>query len=421
MVATFPREAAFWLRRLPIWHYIMSMQRIYHQLIRRHLAKYRQMVFLSGPRQVGKTTLAKDFSSSYLDWDNVDARALILKGPSAVSAGMVDKLSSSLPVVVFDEIHKYRKWKDFLKGFFDTYEERVRVIATGSARMDIYARGGDSLMGRYFPYRIHPLSVAELLGGDLPTQEQLTRPPRCLDESSWQALLQHGGFPEPFLRREIAFTRRWRSLRTVQLLKKDVADLYQTTELSQLEVVARILANRSSEQLVAASLAEEVRVSENTVREWVTVLKTLYYGFELRPWFRNIENALRKTPKWHLRDWSMVADEGKRAETFVACQLLKAVEGWTDMGLGDFELFYLRDKKKREVDLLVARDGEPWFLAEVKKADDTLSPHLGYFQKVTGARHAFQVVLDAPYVEADCFARTTPVVVPARTLLSQLL
>ena len=207
------------------------MQRIYHQLIRRHLEKYRQMVFLSGPRQVGKTTLAKAFASSYLDWDNVDARALILKGPAAVSTGMGTKLAPSLPVVAFDEIHKYKKWRDFLKGFFDTYEEQLRVIATGSAKMDIYARGGDSLMGRYFPYRVHPFSVAELLGRDLPSENQLTAPPQCLDEPSWQALLAHGGFPEPFLRREMTFTRRWRSLRAAQLLKKDVTDLYQTTEV----------------------------------------------------------------------------------------------------------------------------------------------------------------------------------------------
>ena len=149
-------------------------------------------------------------------------------------------------------------------------------------------------------------------------------------------------------------------------------------------------------------------------------LKTLYYGFEIRPWFKNIENSLRKTPKWYLRDWATVSDEGKRAETMVACHLLKAVEGWTDLGLGAFELFYLRDKKKREVDFLVTRDGEPWFIAEVKKSDEALSPNLEYYQGCTKARHAFQVVLDAPYVQADCFSRTTPVAVPARTFLSQL-
>ncbi len=129
---------------------------------------------------------------------------------------------------------------------------------------------------RYFPYRVHPFTVAELLDGDIPSESQLIAPPRLLDESSWQVLLTHGGFPEPFVRREISFTRRWRTLRTAQLLKKDVLDLYRTTELAQLEVLAKLLANRSGEQLVAASLSNEIRVSENTIREWISVFKTLY-------------------------------------------------------------------------------------------------------------------------------------------------
>ncbi len=400
----------------------MNIERMYEKIVRAHLGKYRQMVFLSGPRQVGKTTLARMFATNYFDWDNVNSRALILKGPDAVAvAAGLEHLAATSPVAAFDEIHKYAKWKDFLKGFFDTYETKARIIATGSARMDIFNRGGDSLMGRYFPYRMHPFSVAELLGGELPDEEHLIRPPQPLSETDWQALWVHGGFPEPFVRREIAFTRRWRTLRSAQLLKRDVFDLYHAQEVGQMEVLARLLVNRTGEQLVASSLATEVRVSENTVREWLSVLKALYYGFTVRPYAANIENALRKTPKWYLRDWSVVADEGKRAETFVACHLLKAVEGWTDLGLGDFELFYLRDKKKREVDFLVTRDGAPWFLAEVKKGDEMLSPALGYFQQVTGASHAFQVVLDIPYVEADCFSQSDPVIVPARTFLSQLL
>lgn len=400
----------------------MRIERTYDRIVREHLGKYRQMVFLSGPRQVGKTTVARGVAEAYFDWDNVDSREILLKGPGAVAekAGLT-KLSAGLRVVAFDEIHKFGKWKDFLKGFFDTYEADVRVVVTGSGRLDAFNRGGDSLMGRYFPYRVHPLGVAELLGGDLPREGRLTREPSSLPEEDWAALWTHGGFPEPYARRDAAFTRRWRSLRVQQLLRKDVADLRAVRELGQMEVLARILARRTGEQLVAAGLANEVRTSENTVREWVGVFEALHYGFTVRPYAVNVENSLRKTPKWYLRDWSGVADAGKRAETFVACHLLKAVEGWTDLGLGEFGLFYLRDKKKREVDFLVTRDGTPWFLAEVKKGEESLSPNLAYFQKATGAAHAFQVVVDADYVEADCFARGGPVVVPARTFLSQLM
>lgn len=398
----------------------MKIKRWYSKVIENHLGKYRQMLFLSGPRQVGKTTLAKEFATDYLDWDNIDVRTTILRGADAIAARIgIDRLVER-KVVAFDEIHKNPRWKDFLKGFFDTYEDRLKLIATGSARMDIYGKGGDSLMGRYFPYRIHPLSVAELLGGDV--GDDPIRQPQPLSEENWQALWAHGGFPEPFSRREMAFTRRWRTLRTAQLLKRDVLDVCHVQELGQMEVLARILAARSGSQIVLSSLAAEVRVSENTVREWISVFKALYYGFTVGPYAKNIEDSLRKTPKWYLRDWASPGmDEGNRVETFVACHLLKAVEGWTDLGIGDFELFYLRDKKKREVDFLVVRDGEPWFLVEVKKSDESISPNLAFYQKATGARHAFQVVYDAPYVDVDCFSRTDPVVVPARTFLSQLL
>ena len=183
----------------------------------------------------------------------------------------------------------------------------------------------------------------------------------------------------------------------------------------------QILAERSGQQLVYSNLAREIQVSVDTAKRWVDLLGRMHYGFLVRPWFKNIAKALRKEPKWFLRDWSGLADEGARAETFVACHLLKAVEGWTDLGLGDFELRYLRDKQKREVDFLVVRDRQPWFLVEVKLADPNLSPALAYFQAQTKASHAFQVVINLPYEPADCFAVRQPVAVPAKTFLSQLL
>jgi predicted AAA+ superfamily ATPase len=159
----------------------------------------------------------------------------------------------------------------------------------------------------------------------------------------------------------------------------------------------------------------------DTVRRWIDVLERLHFGFVVRPWFTNVAKALRKEPKWFLRDWSGIDDVGQRAETFVACHLLKAVQGWTDLGLGSFELRYLRDKLKREVDFLVVRDRKPWFLVEIKTADTRLSDSLAYFKQVTKAKHAFQAVIEIPFVAIDCFSRTDPVVVPAQTLLSQLL
>jgi predicted AAA+ superfamily ATPase len=146
----------------------------------------------------------------------------------------------------------------------------------------------------------------------------------------------------------------------------------------------------------------------------------MHYGFVVRPWFANVTKALRKEPKWFLRDWSGLADDDARAETFIGCHLLKAVEAWSDLGVGEYELRYLRDKQKREVDFLVARNRKPWFLVEVKMSDRSLSPSLLHFHKQTGAAHAFQVVVNLSYEPANCFTVQRPVVVPARTFLSQL-
>lgn len=266
---------------------------------------------------------------------------------------------------------------------------------------------------------MHPLSVAESLRTTLPAQE--IRPPAEIASADWDALWEHGGFPEPFLRRDSRFTRRWRSLRQEQLSREDLREVAQVNDLGTMETLMQLLAERSAGQLVYSSLAREIQVSVDTVKRWIDLLARLHYGFMVRPWFANVAKALRKEPKWSQRDWSGLAEDGARAETFVACHLLKAVEGWTDLGFGDFELRYLRDKQKREVDLLVVRERKPWFLVEVKLGETSLSPSLAYFQEQTKAAHAFQVVMNLAYQPVDCFKAHRPVVVPAKTFLSQLL
>ena len=401
--------------------YIMkNYPRVYQTMIESHLKNYRQMVFVSGPRQVGKTTMCEAVASTYLSWDDEDVRRAIQSGQRVVADKYaLNVAAESEKILVYDEIHKYSKWKQFLKGFYDLYGKDLRIVATGSAKMDVYKKGGDSMMGRYFPYRMHPLSVAELLDVSIP-DERIVRSPKMLPDDEWTALVRFGGFPDPFVNRDIRFSRRWNSLRFEQLLKTDMRDLTRISELDQLSALAEILSNRSGEQLVYKNIGCDLGVDEKTAKKWVKTLKYLYLGFEVRPWFRNIENSIRKMPKWYLRDWANIQDEGKRAETFIACHLLKAVEGWTDLGYGEFSIGYLRDKSRREVDFVVTRDGIPWFLVEVKKSDTSLSEALGFFQKRTGAAHAFQVVMDAEYGEYDCFSIHSPRVVSARTFLSQL-
>ena len=377
------------------------------------------MAFLSGPRQVGKTEVARTLANVFLNFDNIDDRRVILKGPAALAERAdLERPRQRTPVLALDEIHKFQKWKAFLKGFFDVYGSRCHILATGSARMDIFRKGGDSLLGRYFLYRQHPFSVGEILRPEPPAS--LIRESAAIDEAAWETLWRFGGFPEPMVRQSAAFLKKWQSQRMDLLLREDVRDLTRVQELRGIETMGHLLAARSGGQLILSNLAGEISASVDTVRRWVAILSDLYVGFELRPWFKNVAKALRKEPKWYLRDWSGIADIGARAETFAACHLLKAVETWSDLGLGRFELRYLRDKLKREVDFVIIRDGEPWMLIEVKATRQTLSPHLFHFQKQTGARHAFQAVLDLPHEPIDCFAHTTPVVVPLRTLLSQL-
>jgi predicted AAA+ superfamily ATPase len=394
--------------------------RIYTAILRDHVQRHRQMALVSGPRQVGKTTVCRSIAEAYLNWDNSDHRRILLRGPAALAAALeLDRLRASAPIAVIDELHKHARWKSLLKGFFDTYAERVHLIVTGSARLNVFRRGSDSLMGRYLLYHMHPWTVAECVRTGLPTD--VIGPAAAITTADWDALWEHGGFPEPFLRRDIRFTRRWRSLRQELLAREDLRDVTRVQDLGAMETLMQILAERSGRQLVFANLAGEIGVAVDTVRRWIDLLGRLYYGFVVRPWFANVAKALRKEPKWFMHDWSAVADDGARAETLVACHLLKAVEGWTDLGLGSFELRYLRDKQKREVDFLVVRDRKPWFLVEVTMSDRRLSPALTHFHAQIGTAHAFQAVIDLPFEDINCFSTTRPAVVPARTLLSQLL
>jgi predicted AAA+ superfamily ATPase len=401
------------------------VKRIYEEAAALHFQENRQMLFLSGPRQVGKTFAGLAAARAagetrYLNWDNPEHRRIVLAGPAAVAeVGEAHVLRGEKPVLMLDELHRFAGWKDFLKGFFDTYGESIRILVTGSARLDFFRNSGDSLMGRYFQYRMHPLSVAEIVRPQLPG-ETLWSYPTPIADADLDALVEFGGFPEPFARRSRRFYGQWRRLRTELLFKEDLRDLARSIDVSRMEVLARLLAERAGQLLSHSTLAGELQVSIDTVKRWLAVLESLHFAFAVRPWHRNVARALRKESKYYLWDWSLVPDRGRRVENLAAAALLKAVHFWTDHGLGEFELFFVRDKEKREVDFLVARDGTPWFLVEVKTADLRLSPALERFQGQTGARHAFQAVLELPHVNRSCFDVSTPIAVPLRTLLSQL-
>ncbi len=400
------------------------MRRNYTELLAKEILQQRQMLFISGPRQVGKTTLAKGLISnaaSYINWDNPAHRQTILSGIQPTASILeLDQVHESPPVLVFDELHKYKDWKNWLKGFFDLYEDHARILVTGSARMDFFRKGGDSLMGRYFHYQMHPFSLRELTAAvntDTDIQETQAPNPETLPR-----LIKFGGFPEPFIKADQRFYNRWQKLRNQQLILEDIRDGTRIHEIQQLQTLADILSSQSGQITRYSTLAKQVRVSVDTIRRWVAVLESFYYCYRIRPWHRNLSKALRKDPKTYLWDWSQVKDPGARHENLIASHLLKAVDWWTDTGLGDFALYYLRTKDQKDVDFLVAKDDQPWMLVEVKTSSKhSLNKHLSWFQDKTGAKYAFQVVMDLPYTKVDCFKYTQPIKVPVESFLVQLI
>ncbi len=401
------------------------MERIYEKVLLEHAKEHRQMLFLAGPRQVGKTTTAKTVAdqserSLYLNWDVQEHRRIILAGENSVASKCgFDTLSGGVETVIFDEIHKYPRWKLFLKGFFDLFADQCHIVVTGSGHLNVFKSGGDSLMGRYFLYRMHPLSVAELLNQTLVENE--IRHQQELPDKKFETLLAFGGFPEPFLAANKRFYNRWRRLRTDQLLREDLRDLSHIQDIGRVEILAENLIHQAGSLVNYSTLANSINVSVDTIRRWISSLESLYFSFSIRPWSSNIPKALRKQPKIYLWDWSLISDRGSRNENFIACHLLKAAQWWTDIGLGNYQLYFIRDKERREVDFLLTRDNIPWLLVEVKSSGKSkLSPHLTRFQEKTGAPHALQVVIDHDYVDGDCFSLRRPAIVPAKTFLSQL-
>jgi len=403
------------------------MDRIYQNVIFEHFQENRQMLFLMGPRQVGKTTLSFSIrnrykESFYFSWDDETDRELIVAGVEKVAqkAGL-HSLQETIPLLIFDEIHKYPHWKNFLKGLYDCYPNQAHILVTGSARLDVYKKGGDSLMGRYFLYRIHPITIGELTDGSLRDQE-LRSGPLKLEEHLFESLWEYGGYPDPFLKANLRFFNRWKQTRFHQLFQEELRDATRSQEISRLEMLAKLLKAQVGQQSSYESLARAIRVSGNTIRSWTSILQSLYYCFEVRPWSKNVTRSLLKEPKYYLWDWSEIEDIGARAENFVASHLLKAIHFWTDFGWGSYELYYLRDKDQKEVDFLITKDNVPWILVEVKaKGNQAISPALYYFYEMIKPQYAFQVVIDLPYKDVDCFSAKRPLIVPAKTFLSQLI
>ena len=348
-----------------------------HRYLHTSIAKdlERKMVFIGGPRQVGKTTLSLQFflknrtekNIGYLNWDRLSDRSLILK----------DQFPLTQSLLIFDEIHKYRNWRGLLKGLYDKYKADMQFIVTGSARLDHFRKGGDSLMGRYHYYRLHPLSLMELSKN--PTSEDLKK------------LLMFSGFPEPFFEKDETFLRRWQKERIQKVVYEDLRDLETVKEISLIELLVETLPSKVGSPLSLQNLAGDLQVSQPTVARWITILDNLYLTFRINPFGAPKIRAVKKEQKIYFWDWTQNEDIGARFENLVASHLLKYCHYREDTEGHKMEFRFLRDTDKREIDFVVLQNKKPLFAVECKTGERALSTHIKYFATRTNIPAFYQV------------------------------
>jgi hypothetical protein len=370
------------------------MEREQKQAILRDLKK--KMVLLAGPRQAGKTTLAKsiakEFSSStYLNYDRSADRDMILE----------EAWVPTTELLIFDEIHKMDNWKNYLKGVFDTKLEHQKILVTGSARLEVFNQVGDSLAGRYFLHRLMPLSPAECENVGFKTD---------LDR-----FLERGGFPEPFLADSVVDANRWRLQYVDSLLREDVLNFEEIHNLKAIRLVFELLRERVSSPISYTSIAEDVGVSPSTVKKYIQILEALFIVFRVTPYSNNIARSLLKEPKIYFFDTGLVkGSEGAKFENLVAGSLLKHVYGKIDNLAENYALYYLQTKERHEVDFVLVKDDLIESMIEAKLSDSALSPGINYFYKkyqhpgcqiVKNLRHE-KMVGEIPILSADKFLQS---------------
>lgn len=340
---------------------LVSMKRIQKQMILKDLEK--KIVLIVGPRQAGKTWLAKnvalDFSKSvYLNYDQVLDREII----------NAQSWLPSIDLLILDELHKMNGWKNYLKGVFDTKPASMRILVTGSARLDIYDQLGDSLAGRYFRHRLLPFSQAELT--------QIGEP------ASIERLLVRGGFPEPYLAENDIEANRWRLQYVNSILSTDVFEIDKIHNIKTMQLVFNLLRNRVGAPVSYQSLAEDLAVSPTTVKKYIQILEALFIVFRVTPYSKNIARSLLKEPKIYFFDTGLVqGDEGAQLENLVAVSLLKHVYAKTDYHAQEYALHYLRTKDGLEVDFALINKDEIESIIEVKLSDDVPSKALFHFHE----------------------------------------
>jgi predicted AAA+ superfamily ATPase len=369
------------------------VERSGYQAAWRELAGAKAMILMPGPRQAGKTTFARQVAASfptsvYFNWDIIPDRARLIRDPYFFEG--VERRDAGPPLVVFDELHKYKEWKSYLKGVYDRFHEEFRFLVTGSGRLDTWRRGGDSLAGRYLLLHLWPFSLAELAGPGAAPATFWDDPHAVVPDetgtaqAAWERLSQFSGFPEPYVAASPAAYTRWSATYHSQVVREDLRDLTRIASASEVETLFSLLPERVGSLLSYNALAEDLKVAFNTVRHWIDALERLYLVFTIPPWTRRVARATQKARKLYLVDYALVEDRAARFENMVALELLRAVTLWNDLGLGPFGLHFVRNKEKEEVDFLITEKRRPRLLVETKAAETRVDPALRKFQAQLG-------------------------------------
>jgi len=355
------------------------------EIIKQDALKDKKMAFISGPRQVGKTTLGKQLlkdSNNHFSWDETRSRKIWTKSPEKLL-----EYAGKGPIL-FDEIHKDKKWKSKIKGIYDKYGDQFSFLVTGSAKLDLYRKGSDSLLGRYIPYRLHPFSVSESYNSPTKLLKKFKT------SYKWNDLIALGGYPEPLLAGSEKKAQRWSRLRLDRLAYEDTRDIKVLSNLHAFRALLDLIPEKVGSLFSFHSLKEDIGVAYATLRDWVLLSESLYYGFFIKPYSTKIKKLIHSQPKFYLYDILQIpkSEKSKRLENLTALHLLKACHFWTDTAEGLFELFFIRDKTKREVDFLITKNKQAFLLLECKSQSKNLSPSFTHYAEILKAPFNIQLI-----------------------------
>ncbi len=404
--------------RAIIYTYMQNLTRRISKQVAKDLN--RKMVLLAGPRQCGKTTLAKTFlrttKGHYYNWDILEDKTLIKQ----------QELDREALLWVFDEIHKYKLWRNWLKGIYDQNHDQHQILVTGSAKLDVYRRGGDSLQGRYYFHRLHPFTLSEYLQIDplLESQETIQLKDFVFRAGSQEALtdlLTFGAFPEPLFSASVNESRRWQLSYNERLVREDISDLERVYELDKIELLLEHLPKTVGSPLSINSLREDLEVNHQTVSNWLEIFERTYASFRISPFGAPTIKAVKKEQKLYLWNYTAVEDLSLRFENLVALHLLRLTHYMTDCKGIKTELKFFRDDRKREVDFIVLQKSKPWIAVEVKLSAQPLDSNLKYFLERVKTPYAFQIHLQGTLdKELPSINGCRPLILPAAKFLANL-